>query len=97
MKNKILIFEKKKVSWIWSNLIVAWFSVNTTILIFCIGLWLSREMHGRYVLNVFHPYSLWDVRQSEILLNRHVILVWKLSFFHIFFGLQINYMLVNEK
>ena len=54
-------------------------------------------MRGRYVLNVFHPYSLQDVRQSEILLNRHVILVWKLSFFHIFFGLQINYMLVNEK
>ena len=61
-------------------------TVNTPVLVIRTRLWSSSEMHGHHVLNVFRLYTLWDVRWSEILPNRYIISVWKLSFFRMFFG-----------
>jgi hypothetical protein len=59
-------------------------TMNTTILIFRTRLWPSCETREHHVLNVFRLYSLWDVKQSKILSNRHIIPAWKLSFFTYF-------------
>jgi len=83
-------------------------TVNSPILVLRAGLWPSHEMLGHYMLNIFCPNILQDVRRSKILLNHHVILAWKLSFFHIFFSfahctknhvaymIQMNYLLISE-
>jgi hypothetical protein len=60
-------------------------SLNMLVQVLQIGQWSSGEMHGHHVLNVLCPYSLWDVQQSKILPNCHVIPTWKLFFFCIFF------------
>jgi hypothetical protein len=43
-----------------------WTERSTPILVIRTRLWPSSETCGCHVLNVFYPYSLWDVRQSEI-------------------------------
>jgi hypothetical protein len=86
-------------------------TMNTPVPVIHDGLWPSSETREHHVLNLFHPYSLWDIQRSEILPNRHIIPTWKLSFFCIFFWIsfaprtknhatymvQITYLLVNEK
>jgi hypothetical protein len=61
-------------------------TVNTPVLVLCIGLWISHEALRYHMMNIFNPYNLWDVWWSGILPNRYILPAWKLSFFCIFFS-----------
>jgi len=49
-------------------------AMNTLVSVHCTEVWLSHEMFGRHVLNIFCPHSLWDIRRSKILPNSHLFL-----------------------
>jgi len=70
-------------------------TVNTPASVPCTELWSSRKTCIHHVLNVYRPYSLWDVWRPEILPNRHVIPTLKIAFFHIFFGFFLRLVLKN--